>query len=57
MRILVQILHVGVRRCAIEIEVVFLDVLAVIPLIAGQPEQPLLQDGITFVPERECKAD
>ena len=52
MRILVQILHVGVRRCAIEIEVVFLDVLAVIPLIAGQPEQTLLQDGITFVPER-----
>jgi len=34
-----------VRRCAIEIEVIFLDVLAVIPLIAGQPEQTLLQMG------------
>ena len=45
LRILVQIPHVGVRRCAVEVEVVLLDVLAVIPLIAGQPKQALLQVG------------
>jgi hypothetical protein len=33
-------------ECRVEVEVVLLDVLAVIPLAVGQPEQPLLDDGV-----------
>ncbi len=36
--ILVQTLHVGVGGCGIQVEVVFLDILAVVALIAGQAE-------------------
>ncbi len=50
LRIFVQTLHVGVGRRAIEVEVVLLDVLAVIPLAVGQSEQALLQDRIALVP-------
>ena len=46
LRILVQHLRVRVRRRAVQIEVVLLDVLAVIPLAVGEPEQPLLEDGV-----------
>src|SRR5215831_11520169 len=45
LRVLVQILHVRVRRRAVDVEVVFLYVLAVVPLAVGEPEQALLQDG------------
>ena len=54
--ILVQILHVGVRRRAVDVEVVLLDVLAVVALAVGEPEQPLFQDRVPLVPERERKA-
>src|SRR5262249_36350919 len=50
-------LHVGVGRRAVEIEVVFLDVLAVIALTVGDAEQTLLQDGIDAVPERQGEAE
>src|SRR5262249_30530124 len=56
LRILVQILHVRVRRGAVEIEIVFLDVLPVIALYVGQPEEALLQNGIVAVPQSERKA-
>jgi len=49
--ILVEILHIGVGRRAVQIEVVLLDILAMIPLAVGQPEQPLLDDGVPAVPE------
>src|SRR5262249_7831478 len=41
---------------AIEIEVILLDVLAVIPLAVGQSEQPFLEDWIAPIPQREREA-
>src|SRR6185503_15534026 len=52
LRVLVETLHVRVRRRRIEVVVVLLDVLAVVPLAVGEPEQALLEDGIPAVPER-----
>ena len=57
LRILVEILHVGVGRRAVEIEVIFLHVLAMIALAVGQPEEPLLEDRVLPVPEGQCKAE
>src|SRR6266702_8767762 len=45
------------RRRAVEVKVVFLDVLAVIAFVAGKPEQALFQDRIAAVPQRERKTD
>jgi hypothetical protein len=45
--ILVQELHVRVRRRRIEVEVVLLDVFAVIPLAVGKPIEPLFEDRVT----------
>jgi hypothetical protein len=56
LRVLVEILHVRVSGSAIEIEVVLLDVLAVIAFRVGEAEQPLLQNWIALVPEREREA-
>ena len=56
LRILVEVLHVGVRRRAVEVEVVLLHVFAVVRLAVGEPEQALLQDGIALVPQREGEA-
>ena len=56
LRVLVEVLHVRVRRRAVEVEVVLLDVLAVIPLAVGQAEQPLLEDRILPVPQRQGEA-
>ena len=55
--ILVQILHIRVRRRAIQVEVVLLDVLAVIALAVGEPEQSLLEDRVRAVPERQGEAE
>ena len=57
LRILVERAHVGVCGRGVEIEVAFLDVLAVIALVAGQAEEPLLEDGIPPVPEGEGEAE
>ncbi len=57
LRVLIKKAHVRVRRSAVQIEVVLLDVLAVIALASRQPEQALLQDGIAAVPERDGEAD
>jgi hypothetical protein len=43
-------------RRAVEVEVVLLDVLAVVALAVGEPEQPLLEDRVAPVPEREREA-
>ena len=45
------------RRRAVEIEVVLFDVLAVIAFVAGQAEEPLLEDRVLFIPQREGEAD
>src|SRR5262249_12787861 len=44
------------RRRRVDVEVVLLDVLAVVALAVGEPEQPLLQDGVAPVPESEREA-
>src|SRR5580698_2347577 len=45
------------RRRAVEVEVVLLDVLAVVSLRVGQPEEALLEDRVAPVPEREREAE
>ena len=55
--ILVQVFHVRVRRRAIQVEVVLLDVLAVIALAVGQAEETLLEDRVRAVPERQGEAE
>ena len=57
LRILVEVLHVRMRRRAVEVEVVFLDVLAVIAFAVGQAEQPFLEDGILAVPQGQREAE
>ena len=57
LRVLVEVLHVGVRRRAVEVEVVLLHVLAVVALVAGQAEEALLEDRVALVPQREREAD
>ena len=53
--ILVEIFHVGVGRRAVEVEIVFLDVLAVVRLAVSQPEQPFLENRVLAVPEGQRK--
>ncbi len=57
LRVLVERLHVGVRGRRIQVVVGLLDVFAVVALRAGQAEEPLLQDRIPAVPERDGEAD
>jgi hypothetical protein len=53
LRILVQELHVRVSRGRVEVIVQFLDVFPVIPLTAGETEQPFLDDLVLAVPKPE----
>ena len=57
LRILVEVLHVRVGRRAVEVEVVLLDVLAVIALAVGQAEEALLEDRVLAVPQRQGEAE
>ena len=50
-RVFVKESHVRVRRRRIEVEVVLLDVLAVVAFAVRQAEQALLDDGVLAVPE------
>ena len=56
LRVLVQELHVRVRRRRVDVEVVLLDVLAVVALAVGEPEETFLQDRVALVPERQREA-
>jgi len=56
LRILVEVLHRRVRGRRVDVEVVLLDVLAVVALAVGEAEQALLQDRIDAVPQREREA-
>src|SRR5665811_885037 len=51
LRILVERLHVGMTRRVVEEVIGFLNVLAVIALVPGQPEQAFLQYWVGLVPE------
>src|SRR5262249_21698926 len=57
LRVLIERPHVRVSRGAVQVEVVLLDVLAVVALGARQAEQPFLQNRVLFVPERQGEAD
>ena len=56
-RIFIQKLHVRVSRRAVEVEVIFLHVLAVISLVAGEPKKAFLQDRVALIPHRKGKTD
>ena len=56
LRILVEVLHVGVGGRAVEVVVVLLDVLAVVALAIGEAEETLLDDRVAPVPQRQRKA-
>ena len=56
LRVLVEVLHVRVGRRAVEVEVVFLDVLAVVPFAVGQAEEPFLQERVLPVPQGQREA-
>src|SRR5947207_2512790 len=57
LRILVEVLHVGVGRRVVEVEAVLLDVLAVIALRACETEEALLEDHVAAVPEGQREAE
>src|SRR5690606_17998344 len=47
----------GVTRHRVEEVVVLLHVLPVVPLAVGEPEEPLLEDRVAAVPQRESEAE
>jgi len=51
LRIFVEILHVGVARCVVQVKIIFLYVLPVISFRSGQTEKPFLQVGVSAVPQ------
>src|SRR5277367_2981680 len=57
LRVFVQHFHVAVRRRRIQIEIAFLDVFAMIALIAGESKHPLLEDGVMAIPQRQSEAN
>ena len=57
LRVLIEVLHVGMCRRAVEVEVIFFDVLAVVAFAVCEPEEPLLEDRVFSVPEGERKAE
>ena len=54
--ILVEVAQVAVRRGGVAVEVVLLDVLAPVALVARQAECALLQDRVLAVPEGQREA-
>ena len=57
LRVHVAPAHPRVSRRRVEVEPVLLDVLAMVSLLAGEAEQPLLEDGVLAVPECEGEAE
>src|ERR1019366_10462262 len=57
LRVLIQILHVRMRRRRIEVEVILLHIFAVVALISCQPEKTLFENWIAPIPQRQRKAD
>src|SRR6266403_1713566 len=56
LRVFIEVLHVGVRWRALEVEVVLLDVLAMVRLAVGEPEEALLQNRVALVPQGQREA-
>src|SRR5215469_5519514 len=57
LRVFVQILHVRVGWCAVQIEVVFLHIFAVITFTIRQAKEALFEDWILAIPQRQSKAE
>ncbi len=57
LRILIEILHIRMRRRAVQIEVVLLDVFAMIAFAVRQTKKALLKDRILPVPERQRETE
>src|SRR5262249_47770216 len=57
LRVAIEAPQVRARRCRVEVVVDLLHVLAVIALVAGEPEEPLLQDRVAAVPQRQREAE
>ena len=55
--VLVEVLHVRVGRRRVELVVKLLHVLAVVPLRPREAEEPLLEDRVLAVPERDGEAE
>src|SRR3954453_5496518 len=55
LRVLIQQLHIGVSGRAVEVEIVFFNVLTVVPLTISKAEQAFLKDWIDAIPKRESK--
>src|SRR6516165_1158937 len=53
LRVLVEIAQPAVARRSIDVEIIFLDVLAVVAFVAGQAEGTLFEDRVAAVPQRE----
>src|SRR5471030_2644380 len=57
LRILIQAFHVRVSRGVVQVEVAFLDVLAVVALGAGESEQAFLKERVAADPQRDGETD
>src|SRR6266478_277198 len=57
LRIFVKEFHVGVRGCAVKVEVILLYIFAMVSFVARQTEQPLLENGIGLVPKSETETN
>ena len=55
LRILVEVFHIRVGGCAVDVEVVLLDVLTVVPLAVGEPKQSLFENRVPLVPQCQGK--
>src|SRR6516165_5951802 len=55
LRVFVEIAKPAVARGGIDVEIVFLDVLAVVAFVAGQSEGTLFEDRVAAVPKRKRK--
>src|SRR5262245_3559689 len=56
LRVFVEVFHVGMGGCRVQVKIVLLDIFSVIPLVIGQTKEPFFEDGITPVPQRQYKA-
>ena len=56
LRILVQVLHVGMRGRAVEVEIVFFNVFPVVGLAVRQPEHAFFEDGVFAIPQGYAEA-
>src|SRR5262249_22471442 len=57
LRVAIQHSQVGVGRCRVPVEVLLLDVLAVVALLVAEAEQALLEDRVIAVPEGDREAE